>query len=215
MGVTTVSRQGFIPVVWDNEMTHYYSEKQTSPIRERIIKATILGNTLTFHTGSGMFSPDRIDTGTEILIENAQIREKDKVLDFGCGYGAVGIAIAKAYTGVSIVMTDINKRAVALAKKNAEFNGISAKIYNGNLLELIHEQCTAILLNPPQTAGKKICFAMIEQSKEHLVAGGTLQLVARHNKGGNTLSQKMMEVFGNVSVLAKKGGYWVYCSSKD
>ena len=69
--------------------------------------------------------------------------------------------------------------------------------------------------NPPQTAGKEICFQLIEQSKNHLKNGGNLQLVARHNKGGKTLSRKMEEVFGNVKVIAKKAGYWAYMSVKE
>jgi len=67
-----------------------------------------------------------------------------------------------------------------------------------------------ILVNPPQTAGKQLCFEMIEKSKEFLKKTGTLQLVARHNKGGKTLSLKMQEVFGNVKDIAKKSGYRVY-----
>jgi len=69
-----------------------------------------------------------------------------------------------------------------------------------------------ILLNPPQTAGRKLCFRMIEESRKYLKKGGSLQLVARHNKGGRVLSEKMEEVFGNLETIARKGGYRVYVS---
>jgi len=55
---------------------------------------------------------------------------------------------------------------------------------------------------------------LIEEARNHLKYGGNLQLVARHNKGGKTLSKKIEEVFGNVKVIAKKAGYWVYLSEK-
>ncbi|MBI3035464.1 methyltransferase, partial [Candidatus Woesearchaeota archaeon] len=103
------------------------------------------------------------------------------------------------------------KRAVMLAKKNIELNNAKAEIHQGHLYEKIKgNDFDVVLSNPPQTAGKEICFKLIEQSKEHLKNDGNLQLVARHNKGGKTLSKKMEEVFGNVKVIAKKSGYWVY-----
>ena len=81
--------------------------------------------------------------------------------------------------------------------------------------EIKNNDFDVVLSNPPQTAGKEICFKLIEQSNEHLKNNGNLQLVARHNKGGKTLSKKMEEVFGNVRVIAKKSGYWVYVSKKN
>ncbi|HLD86751.1 MAG TPA: methyltransferase, partial [Candidatus Nanoarchaeia archaeon] len=62
---------------------------------------------------------------------------------------------------------------------------------------------------------KDVCFAIIEGAKEHLKSGGSLQLVARPNKGGKTLAKKMEEVFGNVSVVVKKAGFAVYLSRKN
>ncbi|MEK6947488.1 MAG: methyltransferase, partial [Nanoarchaeota archaeon] len=113
-------------------------------------------------------------------------------------------------------MTDINKRAVMLAKKNAELNNVKAEIYQGNLYEKIKDNdFDAVVSNPPNTAGKELCFRLIEESKNYLKQDGSLQIVARHNKGGKTLSKKMEEVFGNVKVIAKKSGYFVYMSVKD
>ena len=71
-----------------------------------------------------------------------------------------------------------------------------------------------ILLNPPQKAGKDVCFRMIEEAPNHLKEDGTLQIVATHNKGGKTLAKKMEEVFGNVDSIVKKGGVRVYLSRK-
>jgi len=195
-------------------MEHYYSKKQNSLLNIKRIRQKIKNIDFEFYTGSGVFSKERIDKGTLILAENMIINKNSKVLDIGCGIGVLGITAAKFFNAED-VMSDINKRAVMLAKKNIELNNVKAKIHQGNLYEKIKQNdFDVILSNPPQTAGKETCFKMIEQSKKYLKNGGSLQLVVRHNKGGKTLSKKMEEVFGNLKVIAKKSGYWVYVSEK-
>ena len=196
-------------------MEHYYSEQQKSLFNVKKIKQKIKGQQFDFYTASGIFSKDKIDKGTLALAENMAVDKNSKVLDIGCGIGILGIVAAKLFNA-NVVMSDINKRAVMLAKKNAELNNVKAEIYHGNLYEPITQNDFDIILsNPPQTAGKELCFQLIEQSKNYLKKNGNLQLVARHNKGGKTLSNKMEEVFGNVKVIAKKAGYWVYMGVKE
>ena len=195
-------------------MQHYYSEEQKSKLNFKKIRQKINGKEFEFYTAGGIFSKDRIDKGTLILAENMQIAKNSDVLDIGCGIGVLGIAAAKFFNA-EVVMSDINKRAVMLAKKNAKLNNVKAEVYQGNLYEKITKNdFDVVLSNPPQTAGKEIYFQLIEQSKKYLKHNGSLQLVARHNKGGKTLSEKMQEVFGNVKVIAKEAGYWVYLSVK-
>jgi 16S rRNA (guanine1207-N2)-methyltransferase len=113
-------------------------------------------------------------------------------------------------------MTDINERAVMISKKNIKLHsleGIEAR--KSNVFSAINESFDTILLNPPQTAGKDVCFRMIQESFEHINKNGLLQIVARHNKGGKTLSEKMESVFGNVGTTAIKSGFRVYASKKD
>lgn len=196
-------------------MEHYYSEEPTSELRIKKINQNISGTKFEFYTASGVFSKDKIDTGTLALAENMILEKNSKVLDVGCGIGVLGIAAAKLFNA-NVVMADINKRAVMLAKKNAELNNVKAEIYQGNLYEKIKgSDFDAVVSNPPNTAGKELCFQLIEESKNYLKQNGSLQIVARHNKGGKTLSKKMEEVFGNVKVVAKKSGYFVYMSVKD
>lgn len=195
-------------------MEHYYSEEQKSPLDLKKISQRIKGTNFDFFTSSGIFSKEKVDKGTLILVENMIIRKKSRVLDIGCGTGVLGIAAARMFDA-DVVMSDINKRAAMLAKKNARLNNVNAGIFQGNLYEKIKgNDFDVILANPPQTAGKEICFQLIEQSKNHLKDGGNIQLVARHNKGGKTLSRKMQETFGNAKVIAKKSGYSVYMSIK-
>lgn len=196
-------------------MTHYFSEKQHSKPAKHAIEALLRGNRVIFVSASGTFSKKRIDAGTRLLIEKSLLQDGWKVLDLGCGYGPVGIAVAKAFPKAEVVMTDVNERAVALAQDNVKLNKLgNARVLKGSLYNPVaEEKFHAILLNPPMAAGRKLCFEMIEKSVEHLVPGGLLELVARHNKGGRMLEEKMKEVFGNVEQLAKKSGYRVYVSA--
>ncbi|MBI3033043.1 class I SAM-dependent methyltransferase [Candidatus Woesearchaeota archaeon] len=195
---------------------HYYSEKQRSSLKPNKITYNILGNELSITTGSGVFSRKKIDRGTEILIENAIIKDNDQVLDMGCGYGIVSIALSKKYK-ITCTLIDINQRALAFAAKNLKQNKVEGEIILSNLYEKLSKTkiFDAILTNPPQHAGKKICFQLIEQAPLHLNKGGLLQLVARHNKGGKHLSEHMKQVFGNVKEIAIESGYRVYVSEKN
>lgn len=204
---------------------HYYSKNPSSEMKIKKIKAILRGNELEFYTASGTFSLSSVDKGSEILINYCDIDETGKekynknigkrILDLGCGYGPVGIAIAKAFPECEVVMTDINERAVKMTKKNSRLNGIeNTKIVSGNMYESVDGEFDIILLNPPQSAGRKLCFEMIEKSADFLNKEGSLQIIARKNKGGEVLGKKMEEIFGNLDVLAKKSGYWLYISKK-
>jgi len=192
-------------------MNHYYSKKQDSKLKLKKISAVIRNKKLEFYTASGVFSKDKIDNGSYILAQNAIIKKGWDVLDLGCGYGAIGIAIAKS-EDAKVLMADVNERAVFLARKNAELNKVNAEARESDVFSNIPEKFDTILVNPPQAAGKKLCFRLIEESKEHLKKDGLLQLVARPRKGGKTLAKKMMDVFGNVEIIAKGAGFTVYAS---
>lgn len=192
---------------------HYFVEKPKSELRLRKISALLRGIGLEFYTGAAVFSPDKIDFGTALLVNNCIVKEEWTILDLGCGYGAVGITIAKAHPSCKVTMTDINERAVFLAKKNAKLNNVEVEVLQGNsYLPLVERKFNTILLNPPQTAGKKICLEMISEGKKHLVEDGLFQLVARHNKGGSGFEKYMKEIYGNAETIVKKGGYRVYVS---
>jgi 16S rRNA G1207 methylase RsmC len=194
---------------------HYYSEKQTSILRITEIEIALKGNNLKFSTGSGVFSIGKIDRGTRLLIEKCIIEPDWEVLDLGCGYGPVGISIAKAFPSTSVLMTDINQRAIKLSRMNIKQNNIqNIKTKQSDLYNKITEKFDTIITNPPQSAGKQVCFEIIKQAKDHLKKGGLLQLVARHNKGGKELEKKMKEVFNNVKDTAKKSGYRIYVSKQ-
>jgi len=194
-------------------MTHYYSPRQEGNLELMTIGAVLRGKRFIFFTGKGVFSRRKVDFGTTLLADRMEIRVRDRVLDMGCGIGVLG-RVAVMLTRGEVVLVDVNVRAVQLARKNTKGCDHVRVLQSDGYEKLEGEVFTVILLNPPQTAGKKVCFQMIEGAFEHLSQGGSLQMVARHRIGGAVLSRHMEDVFGNVEILVKKGGYRVYCSRR-
>jgi len=197
---------------------HYFNEKPGSIFRKESFIVNILDQEIPISSGSGIFSLKELDFGTKLLIENAKISEQSKdVLDLGCGYGIVGIALKKKHPHIEITLSDVNERAVKLAAENCKNNHVSATVLKSDIYshpEMQKKKFDIILTNPPFSAGKKTCIEFIRQSHAHMNTGGLFQLVAPHNKGGESLKKIMLEVFGNAGELAKKSGYRVYISVK-
>lgn len=198
-----------------DRMSHYYSEEQEGDFREFVINARIRGFDFKFRCAGGIFSKSRIDNATKLLAENMVVHENDAVLDLGCGYGVLGIVAAKL-TSNNVCLVDINKTATHFAGINAKENAEEPNrkrilVKQGNLYGPVKDlRFDVIVCNPPMSAGRRICYRIIEEGKEHLNKNGTLQIVARHAKGGSMLERKMKEIFGNVKTIAKKGGFRVY-----
>lgn len=198
-------------------MEHYFSEKQSSKFIIQKIHIKTKKISFDLFTSTGVFSKKHLDKGTELLLNKAIIKDEKAVLDLGCGIGVVGIYIKLLYPKTKVLMSDINERAILLAKKNILLHNLENKNIDArksNIFTNIDETFDIILLNPPQTAGKNICFKMIEDSYLHLNKKGLFQLVARSKKGGITLSKKMESVFGNLKTIAQKSGYKIYLSEK-
>ncbi len=192
---------------------HYYSENPVSEIKEKHFSQEIRGVNLAFTAVSGVFSFDtRIDKASELLIRNFSPTGAS-VLDMGCGYGAVGLFIKALHPALDVFMSDINSRALEYAKKNSEANSLNVHIIKSDLFSALQGmRFDDIVTNPPIAAGKKLNTQLINEASEHLTTGGSLWLVAFHNKGGSTLKEIMKARFGNAEDVEKSGGIRVYRS---
>ncbi len=196
-------------------MTHYFDKEQTAPLREEIIKVHLFNKEFQYLSASGLFSREHVDNATKLLIEKCELSSGQKVLDLGCGWGAVALLIGERVSGLEITASDVNARAASYTRKNAKKYKLPIKVKASNLFEKLDDDYDVILTNPPYVAGRETCFAFIEGSFTHLKKGGNLQLVARHSKGGKVLEGHMQELFGNVTTVAKGSGFRIYKSVKE
>jgi len=180
-----------------------------------LISDFIRGVTVEFEVVPGLFSYKEVDEGTKLLVEYAEIPQEGAVLDLGCGYGAIGIVLAKANPKLRVYMVDINPEAVRLAERNAKRNGVSERVVvlRSNLYEAVRDLTfDAIYSNPPLAAGMDTVEKIVTEAPNHLKPGGSLQIVVR--KGSEYISKLMEKVFGNVETLASKKGYKVLKSTR-
>ena len=196
---------------------HYFSVSPSSTEDRGLIKCNLRGLPFEFLTSSGVFSHRRIDNGTRLLVEEMELPDAGRVLDIGCGYGALGIAAARLKLKLEVWMTDINPRAVRLAEENATRNGVhNVIVKQGNLYSPVGDTMFAtVVTNPPISAGiTKVVEPMITHAYRYLDPGGALQLVVQSNKGGRILAEIIEETFGEAQVLARGSGYRVLKGEK-
>ena len=149
--------------------------------------------------------------GTRLLIESMVLPDEGCVLDIGCGYGAVGVVAASLNTKLRVVMTDVNMRAVRLARRNAELNEVTnAEVRYGYFFEPVKGLVfNCVLSNPPVSAGMETVKAIVKGAPEVLADKGAFQMVIRSKIGCKALPAIFEETFGNVKILARGSGFRV------
>ena len=188
---------------------HYFTSNPQSAHDERAIQVELAGVRADFCTDAGVFSRDGLDFGSRLLIETVHPLLHGRVLDMGCGWGAIGVLLAKLCPGVQITMADINERAVALAARNARQNGAIAETLVSDGYENIAPAFDAIVTNPPIRAGKQTVYRILDGAKTRLAPGGRLFLVIRKEQGAPSAQTHLQGVYGRVELLARKKGYWI------
>ena len=167
-----------------------------------------MGNDLTFVTDAGVFSRDGLDRGTEVLLE-ALPPLAGRVLDLGCGWGAVGVALGKRCPALDIVMTDINSRAVELARRNLAENGVKATVLQGDGFDAVEGRFDAIVTNPPIRAGKAVIYGLFARARDYLEPDGALYVVIRKQQGALSALKYLKEIYGQAETLDRASGFHV------
>ena len=191
----------------------YYDEHPDAQHDIHELHVVLLGERMNFLTDAGVFSKKMIDFGSQVLLSCLAFQQGETVLDVGCGYGPLGLSLAKAQ-GVHATMVDVNTRALDLAQKNAAFNQVEANIFQSNVYDQVEESFDHIISNPPIRAGKKVVHEVLSGSFDHLNPGGDLTIVIQKKQGAPSAKAKMEEVFGNCEILKKDKGYYILRSEK-
>ncbi|MBU9710818.1 class I SAM-dependent methyltransferase [Evansella tamaricis] len=190
---------------------HYYTEKPNVESKRERITETIAGETLQFYVDRGVFSKAGLDFGTRLLLESFEPPTlTGSYLDVGCGWGPIGITLAKLNPGLEIYMVDINKRAVELSIENGKMNGVkNINVFQNNLLSGFTEKFAVVLTNPPIRAGKEIVFRLYEQAAASLLTNGELWVVIQKKQGAPSTITKLVELNLEVDVVKKSKGYFI------
>lgn len=192
---------------------HYYTPLPESEHNMRLVQVNILGRSLTFETDAGVFSKQHIDPGSEILCKSLP-ELHGRVLDMGCGWGAMTVMALARFPALDVTMADVNERALDLAVRNVQKNGMQAKAVLSDGFERVEGEFDAVMTNPPIRAGKAVIYRMFEDAKAHLAEGGRLFLVIRKQQGAPSALKFLKELYAEAETIERDGGYWVIACRK-
>jgi 16S rRNA (guanine1207-N2)-methyltransferase len=199
-------------------MSHYFQDDPNLVSNIKEITFEINGITMKLLTDNGVFSKNNVDEGSYAFLKVLlPLDLGNRILDLGCGYGTIGLTLAKAHEQARITLADVNPRAVALCKRNAELLKLSPRvtILQSDIYEKIEGPYDSIVVNPPIRAGKKVTYRMYEEAKQYLIDGGSLYIVIRKAQGAESASKYIETIFGNVTLLKREKGYYIYRATKS
>lgn len=169
---------------------HYFTAAPASAENLRSIHVTLAGRELDVTTAGGVFSPDRLDAGTAVLLSNMPpLPPGGNFLDLGCGWGPISIAMALASPHATIWAVDVNERALDLVRRNAHSLGITN--INASLPDDVPEDVTfrTIRSNPPIRVGKNELHSLLERWIPRLDERSDAWLVVQRNLGADSLQR--------------------------
>ena len=182
-----------------NELTYYFRKTK-----------------MRFLSDNGVFSKGGIDFGSSLLLRTIDVKDAKTLLDVGCGYGTIGLTIAKTNPECFVEMVDVNFRAIDLAKQNMALNEIkNAEIFASNIYENVTKKYDVVVSNPPIRAGKKVVHEISLGSFEKLNDGGKYYAVIQKKQGAESLYKALQTVFPIVEVIDKDKGYWIIKAEKN
>ena len=190
-------------------MAHYFTNDENLKSEIRKVSVVIHSIGYYFYTDNGVFSKNKLDAGTELLLNTFKYTypQEKTFLDIGCGCGAIGIYAS--LLGFTVDMSDVNKRAIHLSKMSIKEQNLNANVFLSDAYENIDKKYYYIVSNPPIRVGKKKLYEIIMYAKDHLKENGELWIVVRKKQGADSLVKDMKEVYKSVEVVLKKKGYYI------
>ena len=190
-------------------MAHYFTNDENLKSEIRKVSVVIHSIGYYFYTDNGVFSKNKLDAGTELLLNTFKYTypQEKTFLDIGCGCGAIGIYAS--LLGFTVDMSDVNKRAIHISKMSIKEQNLNANVFLSDAYENIDKKYDYIVSNPPIRVGKKKLYEIIMYAKDHLKENGELWIVVRKKQGADSLVKDMKEVYKSVEVVLKKKGYYI------
>jgi 16S rRNA (guanine1207-N2)-methyltransferase len=175
---------------------HYFASSPEGPLVPREIAVTLNGNKYTVLTAGGIFSPEHIDQGTQVLLTHLEkANPSGNFLDIGCGWGPIALALALRSPKATIYAIDVNERSLELTKLNSERLGLT------NIVVCKPEDVPSeiefdeIWSNPPIRVGKVVLHEILTLWINRLTSGGTARLVVQKNLGSDSLHKWLIQEF--------------------
>lgn len=197
-------------------MPQYFDNNDQIISKKRELKVSLNECDYSFISDNGVFSKSEIDYGSIALLK-VILKENisGQVLDLGCGYGTIGLILAKNFPQGDFTLSDVNMRACALTCENVKrWKLTNVNVVESNIFEKIEGKFDTIVTNPPIRAGKKVIYTIFEQSYHHLKQNGKLYIVIRKSHGADSAQKFITSVFGNCSLLKRDKGFYIYCATK-
>ena len=196
-------------------MSQYFDNDKNIKSERKIIKFNFNNKVFSIYSDNGVFSKDRFDYGTRVLLNSVDIDKlSGNVLDLGCGLGVVGIILGTFNKGINIDMVDINERAIDLAKNNLVLNNVKANVFVSDIYSNIDNKYDFIITNPPIRAGKNVIRGFLLGSYDYLKDNGILYFVMRKDHGVKSMIKELSVKFNTSIVNKDKGFYVVLCTKK-
>ena len=194
-------------------MSYYFDKNANIKSNEKTVHVNINNLMYAFITDNNVFSKKGLDFGTRTMLECLDLKNMNgDVLDFGCGYGPVGIYI-KSNTNSNVDMIDINERAINLAKKNAKLNNVDVNIFESDIYSNVSKKYDYIITNPPIRVGKEILYKILVGAKDYLKENGSLIFVINKDQGAKSTMEYLKNYY-NVNILDKNKGFYVFQCEK-
>ncbi|MFI6908658.1 class I SAM-dependent methyltransferase [Nonomuraea sp. NPDC050394] len=189
-------------------MAHYFSERPDTSHKPGSVSLVLPDLHLRLETDSGVFSPERVDLGTKILLESVPPPPQDgDLLDLGCGYGPIALTMATRAPGATVWAVDVNRRSLELTERNAQAAGLY-KVRPIHIDDVPDDvKFRAIWSNPAIRIGKPALHAMLTRWLSRLTPDGAAHLVVQKHLGSDSLQRWLGEQGWQASREASRAAY--------
>ncbi len=196
-------------------MNQYFTNNPNLKSQEITIKYTYNNHDYIFLSDNGVFSKNKIDYGSRVLVETYLKNKKDikNFLDVGCGYGFISIVLANELK-INAMGVDVNERAIKLAQINSLKNKVKGDYLVSDVYSNVKQTFDLIITNPPIRAGKQVVLKILEEAHNYLNKDGELWFAIRKDQGANSI-KKALENLYKITLVEKNKGFYIFLAKNN